>query len=307
MDSQPNFLDNNSETPESKNLSWFRKHLLVNILLLITLVVGLYQGINSYKEYKERKLQERYEKSLTEYTKKKESGYFDQTANWKIYRNEKYGFELTLNNMWEDYKTTTEFDSLPQYGDVRIKFYLLTKDSSYKSNLTGYAVVFAIVVMDKESWSHIPEGPRAIYLGEKGKYVFAYDNGYENVPIDLDLQQSQVDQILSTFKFIELDPAKVILRNVIATNLRIGNIEAALKGFSSNEEERAISNREILLKSSEDDLESFAYYFENAEFVEEFGQIRVYRGPLKELDGSMREVTFMMSKSTDGVWRVISW
>lgn len=127
----------------------------------------------------------------------------DPTADWKTYRNEEYGFEFTLNDSWLNYKTIIKLDSLPQYGDKRIEFYLPTKNVNYKSNLSGYAVIFSILIMNKESWSHISEGPRPVYLGENDKYVFSYDNGYENVPVDLSLQQSQVDQILSTFKFTE--------------------------------------------------------------------------------------------------------
>ncbi len=122
---------------------------------------------------------------------------------------------------------------------------------------------------------------------------------------ELRMQELRQQRLITSDENRMLD-SQYILINIIAFNLRKGNIESVLAGFTKNDE-KAISTREYLLKASPEDLEVFAYYFENARFIEEFGKIRVYKGPLKELNGSISDVEFMMSKGVDNIWRVSNW
>ncbi len=111
-------------------------------------------------------------------------------STWKTYRNEEYGFELVLSDDWKGY-------SVEKKGGF-IEFYLPTTYSSDKVRL------FTISTTTKANWEEYLkcDCPRPGYLMERDNIVFVTTR-HQDPPRDLDKQYSQINQILSTFNFID--------------------------------------------------------------------------------------------------------
>ncbi|MCK5475157.1 MAG: hypothetical protein KAI71_01060 [Candidatus Pacebacteria bacterium] len=120
-------------------------------------------------------------------------------SNWKIYQNEEFGFEITLTDVWDGYKTITESDATHTY----IKFQIPTKDAIY-GNRDGYATPFTISVYSVSKWQEIQqeEGRKPKYIAQNDINVFACST-WQDAPSDLLGKSIGFDQIFSTFKFIE--------------------------------------------------------------------------------------------------------
>ena len=120
-------------------------------------------------------------------------------SNWKIYQNEEFGFEITLTDIWDGYKTKTESDTTRTY----IKFQIPIEDTNY-GNRDGYATPFFISVFSISKWQKIQqeEGRKPKYIAQNDINVFAYST-WQDVPLDLLGKDMGFDQIFSTFKFID--------------------------------------------------------------------------------------------------------
>jgi len=130
-------------------------------------------------------------------------------SDWKVYRNDEYGFELTFPERWEDYKVGEEVSE----GLAAVAFKL-------KHTRHGkYHIVFTIGVYPKEKWEQLQseEGPSVgTYLGGQGGYVFDYsmghdDEGYIGFP---KITPGEIyhgpfydvkNKIIPTFRFIKID------------------------------------------------------------------------------------------------------
>ena len=129
----------------------------------------------------------------------------EEIVDWRIYRNERYGFEFTFPDRWKDYKVSEE--------DTAIAFKLKhTRDDEYHT-------VFRIKIYPKEKWDQLQskEEPSVEkYIDEKQGYVFAYsvghdDEGYVGFPevVPGEIYQGPFydveNKIIPTFKFLAED------------------------------------------------------------------------------------------------------
>ena len=128
------------------------------------------------------------------------------TADWKTYRNEKYGFGLSFPDNWSGYKPIVK--EYPQWTE--------TCFSIADKGERAYCI-FQIIVFTKEQWVSFKEKyPGAKDVKENNqnnKYVFKYgyttnNSSYEECE-NGQLSKFQCDrsreslQILSTFKFTD--------------------------------------------------------------------------------------------------------
>ncbi|MFA7253198.1 MAG: hypothetical protein WC107_01440 [Patescibacteria group bacterium] len=102
----------------------------------------------------------------------------------ETYTNTKYGFQLTLNDLWLGYK----WQEIPStsYQTSFIRFYAPTVDPNIKTDTTlggKYANIFNIVIYTLTQWAAIQAAGDAdakdlkannIYLTKNSNYVFAY-------------------------------------------------------------------------------------------------------------------------------------
>lgn len=120
-------------------------------------------------------------------------------SDWKTYRNEEYGFEVTLTDVWNGYRAITK----PNITHIDINFQIPTKDTSY-GDKSGYATPFIISIYPISEWQkkQQEEGPSPIYINQNNVYVFSYST-WQDQPLDFIGKHIDSSQILSTFKFIE--------------------------------------------------------------------------------------------------------
>ena len=129
----------------------------------------------------------------------------EEIVDWRIYRNERYGFEFTFPDRWKDYKVSEE--------DTAIAFKLKhTRDDEYHT-------VFRIKIYPKEKWDQLQskEEPSVEkYIDEKQGYILAYsvghdDEGYVGFPevVPGEIYQGPFydveNKIIPTFKFLAED------------------------------------------------------------------------------------------------------
>ncbi|MEQ1499818.1 MAG: PsbP-related protein [Parcubacteria group bacterium] len=113
----------------------------------------------------------------------------DVTAGWKTYRNEEYGFELSFNDDWRGYSVEKK--------DGAIHFLFPTTYSSQKVRL------LTIGTTTKSDWEEYLkcDCPRPDYLAEKNGVVFITTR-HQDPPPDLTNQYTEINKVLSTFKFV---------------------------------------------------------------------------------------------------------
>jgi hypothetical protein len=88
----------------------------------------------------------------------------------------------------------------------------------------------------------------------------------------------------------------------LADNLDSGNVDAALKAFSPS-----LLNREAVGGLNSSQRADFASSLRSARFVEERGNVRIYRVPLIGIEGGPSETTFSLARTASGEWTVMSW
>ncbi|MFA6097699.1 MAG: hypothetical protein WC788_08830 [Candidatus Paceibacterota bacterium] len=114
----------------------------------------------------------------------------NEISDWKTYKNEKYGFQLTFPDNWGGYKVNDK-------GDL-IEFSLKRKNSEVINDTKAedYGAIFAIKAYSKDEWKGIFESltnvssqedtektrkesekikqPQPVYAGENENYIFGY-------------------------------------------------------------------------------------------------------------------------------------
>lgn len=175
--------------------------IIIIILIIIVLAGGIlawqYLGVPEEKaKSPEEEISEEKEGVVPE----------EKIADWRIYRNEWYGFELTFPERWKGYKVREE------KGGVEFSLQH-SKDKEYRP-------VFGIMVLPKEIWeqSQSKESSNVgTYIAEKGDNVFSYylwktygDKGYIGFPEIIPGETYQgpffdvETKIVPTFKLIDL-------------------------------------------------------------------------------------------------------
>ncbi len=141
-------------------------------------------GDNFFRDAKKKEAQEAVKQILEKNFAK------DETADWKTYRNEKYGFELKypsefLLNITQGYVGP----GVPggEYDDAAIALHYRTSENSY---------LLSVLIYTKDQWEKFGKKDySSTFLGENNELIYAS----ETIKSDL------ADQILSTFKFIKLE------------------------------------------------------------------------------------------------------
>lgn len=84
-----------------------------------------------------------------------------ETNDWKLYRNNHYGFELTFPESWKDFKAAG-----------RILTTGKSIDFGFADQENG---LFNVSIFEKQKWAEVKnEGGAPTYLGENDKYAFAW-------------------------------------------------------------------------------------------------------------------------------------
>jgi len=109
-------------------------------------------------------------------------------SDWHIYRNSKYGFELTFSDVWKGYQAK---EAIPINGsEAKIDFVLDDK------------VLMSILVYKTEVWDDSAKGKvPATELGRSGDYTFVYQT-LETPPPELaQITEKEIAAVVKTFKF----------------------------------------------------------------------------------------------------------
>lgn len=132
----------------------------------------------------------------------------DPTADWQIYKNEQYGFEIKLPLRWANYRVEQK-DNVIEFS-LKVKQPLISSDGTKEE----YHKVFSIVAYTKNQWEEVKTQEPLLqnYLKENDQYVFTYfvgqdDEGYVGFPDVIVGQKYEgpfsdvANKITPTFKF----------------------------------------------------------------------------------------------------------
>lgn len=181
-----------------------------NIVLIIAGIVAvaiLAGGVGYFvakkpaqKEEQKQEKQQEQQKSISEMTEQKteQPEAKDETADWKTYRNEKYGFEIMLNDFWKGYEVIEEsdkkFGTTNRYLNFSLRFDIPNKSNWYP---------LTIYIISKTEWYKLPEDmPKPIYITENNADVFSYRES-QDVPEGFISNNLRIQEVISTFKFIK--------------------------------------------------------------------------------------------------------
>lgn len=119
----------------------------------------------------------------------------EQHTGWQEYKNEEYGFSLSLPETWEGYKATTH-----NYKNVR--------DICFSFERGLPICIFQIYIHTKVEWEEIEKLPsykQPSYINENDEFVFSYDYSPDCVQHDeFQCERSkEVPTIIKTFKFAD--------------------------------------------------------------------------------------------------------
>ncbi|MCX6780161.1 MAG: hypothetical protein NT034_03210 [Candidatus Magasanikbacteria bacterium] len=114
----------------------------------------------------------------------------------QLYKNNKYGFELTLPNIWQGYNVanrTLDFGNAGKSDSI---------DFGLPAQKDG---LFNISVHTKKQWENIQkeEGPKPEYLAENNLYVFSWSQAQYAANSEMEKRLKEVKDIIKTFKFIK--------------------------------------------------------------------------------------------------------
>lgn len=108
--------------------------------------------------------------------------------DWKIYKNNEFGFQLTFTDQWKGYKVKEyapgAMASYEPNAIAAFTFLMPTTDKELGRLDNGYYNMFSIIVFSKSGWQKetSQDGPKAYLLRENNSYVFAetFPQGYGN-------------------------------------------------------------------------------------------------------------------------------
>jgi len=146
-------------------------------------------------------------------------GAVDETANWKTYRNEQYGFEVKYPSNWkynESENTNTNqflvcFDPLVNTscsggGEMISVSWKTTLDDQYKTIQPRHANLYdyqktEVVISGENAQQFTSDNPEAVSKAaflNHGGYVYSFILNWNNVVAP---HKDTLNQILSTFRF----------------------------------------------------------------------------------------------------------
>lgn len=115
------------------------------------------------------------------------------TTNWRIYKNDTYGFELTFPDTW--YGFTAAHRSLNWASSG-------TSDSIDFGLPTQKDGLFNISIHTRQQWNEIQgwSGPKPSFLGDNENYVFAWAQAQYAADSATEKRMSEVKNIIKTFR-----------------------------------------------------------------------------------------------------------
>lgn len=120
-------------------------------------------------------------------------------SDWKTYRNEKYGFELAFPSSWNEHIAETnklEMNTIGEYDSIYFGFY--AQNPLFNIN------VFTIDQWKKFVSLEINNGrPEPNYISKNEKYIFNVGGAQYTENQEMSDRMSEIENILSTFKFIK--------------------------------------------------------------------------------------------------------
>lgn len=171
--------------------------LIIVIIILVAIIAG---GIGYFISQKSVQKEEPKEQANQEQVLDDKSETLDtniETADWKIYKNEEYGFEMTLTDVLKGYRVVEKQNA----ESVSLRFEI---PISSEYNNSGWWDLFLIAVYTKDGWEKIQkeEGPQPEFIAENDSYVFGYARGHD-VPKDFTNVDIGFPKIISSFKLIK--------------------------------------------------------------------------------------------------------
>lgn len=123
------------------------------------------------------------------------------TSDWKIYRNEKYGFGIKIPNTWLDFDVR---ERIVPGSTCLIEFGFLTGDKRWRESENGYAYIFGIWVFTKKQYEEYfySDGSKPKIIEQNKNYVFTKIQSQE-VPRDLTEKMNDRELVFGTFKFLK--------------------------------------------------------------------------------------------------------
>lgn len=136
-----------------------------------------------------------------------------EAADWHIYKNTDYGFQLTLTDNWKNYKVAKKSTIDPSESIATYYFGLPTTGTSDGIMPEGYYSFFAVGVYTKVQWAEYEKLDQVSKdtLGiQNDKYVLAWNHA-QSAPSDFTNEvsnplfkaNSDVSEIIKTLSFIK--------------------------------------------------------------------------------------------------------
>ena len=116
-------------------------------------------------------------------------------ANPYVYKNDQFGFEISLNSAWMGY---TVKPTIPDgKAEATFEFQLPTKDKNIAS---GLAVPLTVKVYSKENFNELSKNIMLVRLAETTKYVYTYST-WNDSPSDLEtITEKDISNVAASFK-----------------------------------------------------------------------------------------------------------
>lgn len=133
-------------------------------------------------------------------------------SDWKTYKNTKYGFSLTFNDLWKNYriierKPDSERDGAAIISNVAAYLYVCvpTISDTWSDEASGVYCPFAITAIKAANYEkYAAEDPLVgHYINRNSSYAFTYNKAQGRPENDGEAVISDSDNIISTFKLIQ--------------------------------------------------------------------------------------------------------
>ena len=192
------------------------KHILIVLLILFLVGGGYLYYLRNQDKNKVNELEDKYSQLKSKYNSLLSQQIASSTltptptstatAEWKTYKNEKYGFELIFNDLWEGYLVERDDSVEDEFSGVHYRVYIPTNSSKWSGSKKGYADPLVISVYKLADWEKLQkeEAPKDILIDKNEKYAFGYST-WQDTPEDLvdTITIVEIKKIIDTFNFIE--------------------------------------------------------------------------------------------------------
>ncbi len=132
--------------------------------------------------------------------------YFNSSSNWKTFKEDIYGFQVSFPDDWKDYDIGVDGSG---GGAVYFGFYLPTTNTTF-GDKSGWVNLFDLDIFTLAEWKDRSAmvkstgeanflDPHPTVITQNNKYVYTYQPAH-TAPADLQRALSEVSDIIKTFK-----------------------------------------------------------------------------------------------------------